>query len=357
MNKYPLAAVLLSVGLVFAACTSGAIKVNISNPAGPDRVQETVSVPLPQGMAPERVIVKTCCGRQVPVQVVDGEVLWQADVKAGRSVKYYICEGEPKDFPTKAYSRYVPERLDDYAWENDLVAGRIYGPALSTPRTLGQDIWVKCTDRLIIDEWFAKNDYHKNHGEGMDCYKVANTLGGGALAPVVDGKLLIGDNYQTWKHICDGPIRTQAEFDYSFDGISAHRVLSLDAGTRFVRTVMTYCAETDSLDVFFGAINHSAYGVVDGEGFLAFTEEASDYTVPGRDGDISIGLVFPEGIPFKYTRMDGHEGFIARIPCGVPVTVWTASGWSQGGIESPEAWTEYVRTGAGVLRNPLQLKY
>ena len=28
------------------------------------------------------------------------------------------------------YARFVPEREDDFAWENDLVAFRAYGPAM-----------------------------------------------------------------------------------------------------------------------------------------------------------------------------------------------------------------------------------
>ena len=69
-----------------------------------------------------------------------------------------------------------------YAWENNLCAYRLYGPALETSKekliTPGIDVWVKCTEKLVIDEWYAKGDYHHNYGEGMDCYKVGNTLGG-----------------------------------------------------------------------------------------------------------------------------------------------------------------------------------
>ena len=357
MNKTPLAAILLSACVLLAGCTCKSITVKVSNPCGPDRVQETVSVQLHESMNADALIVKTSCGRQVPVQVVDGHLLWQASVKTGKTVKFFISEGNRKAFETRAYSRYVPERFDDYAWENDFVAGRIYGPALSTPRTLGQDIWVKCTPRLVIDEWFAKDDYHKNHGEGMDCYKVAKTLGGGALAPVVDGHILIGDNYEAWKHICDGPIRTQAEFEYSFGDFKAHRVFSLDAGTRYVKTVMTYDAPTDSIDVFLGAIKHKVYGIDKGDNYIAFTEPASDYADPDRDGDISVALVFPSGIPCKYAEIDHHAGFLARIPVGQPITVWTASGWSQGGIENPEAWAEYVRVSSGAILNPLQVEF
>lgn len=59
----------------------------------------------------------------------------------------------------EAFGRAVPERYDDYAWENNKVAYRLYGPALETsPEKLitpGIDVWVKCTEKLVIDEWYA----------------------------------------------------------------------------------------------------------------------------------------------------------------------------------------------------------
>ena len=62
----------------------------------------------------------------------------------------------------------------------------------------------------MIDDWFKKMDYHHNYGEGMDCYKVGGTLGGGALVPYSAGEtFVIGDNWASFQHICDGPIRTR----------------------------------------------------------------------------------------------------------------------------------------------------
>ncbi|MEY3896376.1 MAG: hypothetical protein RLZZ214_1896, partial [Verrucomicrobiota bacterium] len=44
----------------------------------------------------------------------------------------------------RAFARFVPERSDDFAWENDLVAFRTYGPALRPgPENSGIDCWFK----------------------------------------------------------------------------------------------------------------------------------------------------------------------------------------------------------------------
>jgi pectinesterase len=56
-------------------------------------------------------------------------------------------------FPAKVFARYVPERLDDFAWENDKIGHRTYGPALAAPDesktgkeifvASGLDVWCK----------------------------------------------------------------------------------------------------------------------------------------------------------------------------------------------------------------------
>ena len=48
----------------------------------------------------------------------------------------------PKEF--RVMARYVPERADDFVFENNLIAGRFYGEALEgNPTSPGIDVWVK----------------------------------------------------------------------------------------------------------------------------------------------------------------------------------------------------------------------
>ena len=134
--------------------------------------------------------------------------------------RFKIVTGVRENYPAEAYGRTVPERYDDYAWENNKVAYRLYGPALETsPEKLitpGIDVWVKCTDKLVIDEWYARGKYHHNFGDGMDCYKVGVTLGSGASLPFVDGKFWMMDhNYATARTLDNGPIRTTVELPYA----------------------------------------------------------------------------------------------------------------------------------------------
>ncbi len=349
-----------------ALLSCGAVEksLTVSNSSDTERRNETVEVRLAdigiKGLDGSNLVIKGLDGKQLPSQISadGGSVLFQATVGGNSSVTYICAKGDREDFDTLAYSRYVPERKDDYAYENNLVAGRIYGPALEDPRTFGPDIWLKCTERLVIDDWFAAGDYHHDHGEGLDCYKVANTLGGGACAPYSGDRIFIGDNWASQEHICDGPVRTRATFSYpefDVDGVkvSAERTLTLDANTRLVRWTTVFRSDKDSIDVVLGAVLHNVISREDGENFIAFTEQASDSKNPERDGNISVGLILDR--PFKATAgtIDGHAVLKFKVKCGETVNYWTASGWSRGGVGSPEEWNEYVSGQAGAVCSPL----
>ena len=84
-------------------------------------------------------------------------------------------------------ARHVPERLDDFAFENDKVAFRLYGPALQTSaENNGTDCWLKRVDYPIIDKWYQGHaqgkSYHEDTGEGYDPYHVGSSLGCGGVA-------------------------------------------------------------------------------------------------------------------------------------------------------------------------------
>ena len=53
-----------------------------------------------------------------------------------------------------AYGRFVPEREDDFTWENDKVAFRIYGPASNGKgQVSGVDAWLKKVPWPIVDKF------------------------------------------------------------------------------------------------------------------------------------------------------------------------------------------------------------
>ena len=366
----------LAISVLFCLlCSCGAQyrTVCVSNPSEVDRISETVEVPFSslgiRGLSAQNAVVRSCEGVEIPSQTVtDAEgarsLIFQTDMKAGASAFFTVSAGTPSVYDTLVRSRYVPERKDDYAYENNVVVGRIYGPALAGPRTFGQDIWIKNTPRFIFSEWLTRGDIHRNHGEGCDCYMVGKALGGGACAPVVNGKVCIGDNWTSQKRLSNGPLRTEAEFTYEdidVNGVpfTVRRSLSLDANGRLVRWTTSFEAEgVDSLEVIVGAAVHDTVSLVFGEDYVSFTEWASDSKLanPHDDGLISIGLVLADSFAGKPANLDSHAGLILKVACGQTVEFWTASGWSGGGVESPEAWNAYMKSQAFAVNHPLSVE-
>lgn len=356
---------------LLCACGVQDRTVIVTNDSPLDRCHETVSVPLDglgiRGLSAENALVRTAGGERIPSQVIAGaggrpSLIFQADVKAGESAEYTVSKGSPEHFDTLVFSRHVPERKDDYAYENNVIVGRIYGPALKSPRTFGPDVFVKSTPEFVFDRWLARGDIHRNHGDGMDCYMVGNALGGGACAPLVGDRIAVGDNYLTWRRISDGPLRTEAvftcrPFDAGGLSVTATRSLSLDADTRLVHWTTAFDADVDSMDVVVGAVLHDVVSIEYGRDYVSFTERASDSRNPDPEGDgrISIGVILSDRFAAEPCELDGHAVLKFRVRCGETVDYWTASGWSMGGVESPEWWNAYVKEQAFAVNNPLTI--
>lgn len=356
-----------------AACqTTPSVEVEVANSTDEARNNETVEVCWKQlgekiAVTPETVVVCNAEGEQVPSQVIyaGGEeplkLIFQATIEGGETELFTIAAGERAEYEQQAFGRQVPERYDDYAWENNLCAYRLYGPALETsPEKLitpGIDVWVKCTEKLVIDEWYAKGDYHHNYGDGMDCYKVGKTLGGGASVPMVEGKFWpMEHNYATARTLDNGPIRTSVELTYvAWDvngvAVSLVKTISLDANQRFNRMENVYTGEFETLPIAAGFVRHDVKATAEGEGWLAMVEAVSDSKQPEVDGDIYQAVVLPEGE--MHADLLGHSLAVVEVKSGEKMTYYSASGWSQGGVENMEDWTATIEEQVAAVATPL----
>lgn len=124
----------------------------------------------------------------------------------------------------RVYGRFVPERKDDFAWENEYAAYRLYGPALRPENpSNGVDIFMKNTPTFVLDTFFYNYvnyhiPYHVQHGIGFDGYKVAHTTGCGGLAVVVNDTLYVGDAYDRWEILEETP--TKFRFRLHYDSLN-----------------------------------------------------------------------------------------------------------------------------------------
>ena len=128
----------------------------------------------------------------------------------------------------KVYGRYVPERKDDFAWENEYAAFRMYGPALKPENpSNGVDLWLKATPELIVDSFYYREHvlglpYHINYGKGLDCYKVGHTCGAGGLVVLAEGQTWIGGPYDRWKILEQTPDKFVFRLEYDSFLVAGH---------------------------------------------------------------------------------------------------------------------------------------
>ncbi|MBP5690141.1 MAG: DUF4861 family protein [Bacteroidales bacterium] len=269
------------------------------------------------------------------------------------------CKNATKGAPApaapekKVMARAVPERADDFVFENDLIAGRFYGEALEgNPTSPGIDIWVKLPGALVADSWYAEaqNDpeyYHHDHG-GKDCYKVAVSLGGGASVPLVDGKFAFAPtNYRSSEILEDSPEKVvfvlhYPEWEVGSLKVSLDKKVTVIAGSYFSEVEDTYnYTGAESLTVAAGFFLHGRGG--ESEMFsttdrIAVWEVASDQSVEPEDGMIGVAVVMPGAEKVYVDSTLDHALCLKTVASGEPLRYSFASAWSKGNIKTSGDW-------------------
>lgn len=359
----------------FAACSSPKIYVSVNNPSYFDYADQTIEIAWSEieshsrGITPENVVVLDPYEKQIPSQVVwlgkdePQSLIFQTDAMAGSKHQFVITSGQREDYKSYVYGRQVPERYDDYAWENDRAAYRLYGPALETsPEKLitpGIDVWVKRTQELVIDKRYELADYHHDNGDGLDCYKVGVTLGGGGCVPFIDGELhMMTHNYVACRTLDNGPLRTTVELVYApfMAGdaeVSLTKIISLDKGHWFNKMENVYTGDFESLPVAAGFVRHDVKDMQAGDEWFAFVEAASDSQNPEADGDIYASVVLP-GADILPDAC-GHALAVKSVAPGETLTYYAGSGWSKGGIKNIEQWKNIAVNQFAAITVPLQV--
>ena len=256
----------------------------------------------------------------------------------------------------KVMARFVPERSDDFVFENNLIAGRFYGQALEgNPTSPGIDIWVKLPGKLVANEWYkgyeTESDeyYHHDHG-GKDCYKVAVSLGGGASAPLMDGDIRVpATNFRSWDIVEQTPDKVVFTLHYpeweATEGVKValDKTVTVVPDTYFCAVEDHYTfSGKDSLVVAAGINLHSAQNTVERVFCLpdrvAIWERASDQTFEPEDGMLGVAVVMPDAEHTFVTADGSHLVATRRIVSGEPVRYSFGSCWSKGDIQSLDDW-------------------
>jgi len=366
--------ILLTAILFGCATSKKGVTLHISNPGTTDRENEMVEVSWHEvrqhlSLSEDQAIVVTSnAGEQIPYQLVTNgsdsveTLIFPATLKAGASGTYQIAAGEPDAFQPLVYGRLVPERKDDFTWENNRTAFRVYGPALKATGEIsnGMDFWAKRTESLIIDKWYkedlsGKASYHKDHGEGLDFYKVGRTLGLGMTAPVDNDTLCLGHNFLTAEIIDNGPLRLTFLLTYEPYAkgdvmVTETRIISLDAYSLLNKVTNIFEAETEELTLATGIVMDASNTTAtfgDTDGIIA-------YETPGneKDGTIYTAAIHPRGFE-AVKEMEGHYAGLNKYKPRSEYTYYAGGGWSKAGFSSFDEWVAFLKREKEKIDQPL----
>lgn len=403
---------LLMTAGFFMACSQpkSDLTVQVTNKLPLQRTAEMVELSMEEvadelGMSDSaQLVVLDEKGEQIPYQITyDGLLIFPATVAPDATSFYTIKVGQPATIGVKACGRIYPERMDDLAWENDLIACRAYGPTMQRrgERGFGYDIFTKRgTTDPVVEEMYAgqcseenwkqyneirKEDpkaardfeqtfsYHVDHGYGMDCYAVGPTLGAGVSALVDGDKILYPWCYKEAEILDNGPLRFTAKLIFNPFAVQGDtsvvetRIITLDTGSRLNRTSISYSNLKEALPIVTGIVLHEPDGqvVADAEnGYITYV----DPTTGPDNGKIFMGAAFPAKVKEAKSvlfspeekRMrnnaDGHVLAYSNYKPGASYTYYWGFGWDRADMPTADAWNAYMKEFAQKVRTPLKVK-
>jgi hypothetical protein len=377
--------------LAFAACSKPRHKsVTVQNPLETERT-EIVSIPMvtldslfPR-LTPGNLMVQASedgtdhCLTQWVDEDGDGKpeaLLFEASLKGKEHKTYFLTQTEKPVFDTLpgTYGRFVPDRIDDFAWENDRVAFRTYGPEAQRLVDAGEnggtlssgiDCWLKRVEHGVINAWYKKNStggsYHKDDGEGYDPYHVGASRGCGGLGILAGDSLYVSKNFVTHRVLTNGPLRTTFELTYApwpaaGAMVQERKVISMDRNSQLSRVEAFVASDSVLVGVTLGITLHDKKGEVKADSAQGWFR----YWEPMDDSELGTAIVIDPARVLRYadyrtTKKDlSHLYVVAAAPREAPVVYYTGFGWKKAGkVASAEAWDLYLQDFAARLASPV----
>jgi hypothetical protein len=383
--------------LTSAQWSAADVTVTAKNDLNVARPSETIELNwsdvekgLPKNAKADRVVVTDSSGKAVVAQPIffNGQkkpadhLVFQADFGPGESKTFTIKPAEPTPYEPKVYGRWIPERFDDFAWENDKIAFRIYGPQLEIvePGSSGVDVWSKRTPNLVVNKWYQlaqsinSGYYHFDHGEGLDGYKVGHSQGCGGTAIWSDGKRLTTGikGWKTQNVLANGPVRLVFELTYdpidvAGNGVRETKRITLDAGQQFNHFQSTFTAEKpiDNLQVMSGLNEHQdrpfETHFEKGKGWMTIWDAADNPgekkpTPDAPSGHIGCAVVMKAAQVTDMLEADHNMEMVTKATSGQPVDFWAGSGWDKSGeFKDFASWNTYVDQWQQRVESPLKV--
>jgi hypothetical protein len=280
----------------------------------------------------------------------------------GVSAPLCISANEATMIEPRTGCRFVPERSDDFAWENDKIAFRAYGPALrENPEDSGFDCWLKRVEYPIIDKWYKEasegKTYHKDHGEGYDPYKVGASRGCGGLALWIDDKMVASNVFTKWKIVKNSPEESvfvlSYQWDHAGDRYQEEKQISIRMGERLFESHSTFRKNGElaaDLPIAIGLVRHHAEDTVAkdlSKGWMSIWETIDSY-------DLGVGVVIDPNkiVEFRMleskVKLESHALLITKTDANGQLKYHTGYGWEKAGeIKTDEDWHSCLSEFAG----------
>jgi hypothetical protein len=319
--------------------------------------------------------VQDATGAEVLCQAVDTDydeyrkadtVIFQSDFAPGETRLFTVSAGRKQEYARndfKAYGRFVRERFDDFAWENDRIAHRTYGKALETwkgePLTSSAiDIWSKRVPSLVINDWYMADHYHADTGEGCDDYSAGASRGCGGIGLWAADKLWVSRNFVDSRVLANGPIRVLFElvyepFDVNGSLVSEVKRVTLDAGSQLDHFQSFFKVQSGngpvSPAIGFKKVQGDQKELNAARGWLAVWEPMEKNM--GMQG---LAAVLDGNAIDRLTEDKLNDLLLVKAGTNNSVSYWAGFAWDRAGrIPSAEAWKSYIAQFAQGLQSPL----
>jgi len=383
MTKNPATFVSLLVAASPIICQAAARQLTVTTTNSLDfaRPSETIELSA-QDLAPlgqtdlHKIHIRDAAGNEVLCQAVDTDfdayhkpdmVIFQADFAPGETKTFKVSSGAKQVYRAeqfRAHGRFVRERFDDFAWENDRIAHRMYGKGLETwagepLASSAVDIWSKRVPQMVIDQWYMVDNYHVDTGQGADFYSAGTSRGCGGNGFWADNKLWVSRNFVDSRVLANGPIRVMFElvyepFDVNGTKVSEVKRITLDAGQNLDHFQSSFKAQDGSAPLT------CALGLkkVAGEKILFNAENGTLVSwekMEKNQGMQGVALVVNPKILARLTEDQQNHLLLVKPGPDLVVSHWAGFAWDKSGqCADEQTWRTQVDHFAQGLQSPIR---
>lgn len=376
MKKFILYA---AAGFCLAACSAKNETIEVINSLDFDRQGELVCATLNSGKLGKLV---DASGNEVAYQVRGKEILFQANVPAGATTVYTMLANEKASEVEPLTSAFFlgDRRKDDFCWENDKAAYRMYGPALLPENpSSGVDLWLKHSSQLTADAMYKQEEggkpYHIDYGLGIDSYKVGHAAGCGGLAIVSGGEVWPGGPFAKYEILQEGALQTIFRLTYDSVQVGDKKLsetitITVNAGANLNKAEVVLNGEAiEDLQIGGAIFLHDSIqnlNINTEQQAFTYAESANSdkgvyrvYKSKGLDaneydfGRNYCAVIVPGAT--DYAQIAGTQTATRTYTMGETLTYYFGGAWSKRDYATDEDWANAISRDAKSIASPLSV--